>query len=121
MAVVLTGKDIRNRDSFFWSARLGSGFIAPWLGAAVIALAGLLAYSGSFRGPFIYDDVEAIAENPTIRGLGSAWVPAADTTVSGRPLLNESLAISHALSGNAVWGYHAVNVAIHILAGLVLY
>jgi tetratricopeptide (TPR) repeat protein len=42
-------------------------------------------------------------------------------TVSGRPVLNLSLALNHALSGYSPWSYHAVNLLIHILAGLALF
>jgi len=43
------------------------------------------------------------------------------STVDGRPLVNFVLAISYALSGTRVWAYHAVDVAIHIFAGLTLF
>jgi tetratricopeptide (TPR) repeat protein len=42
-------------------------------------------------------------------------------TTSGRPVLNLSLAINYAISGTAVWSYHAANLAIHALAGLALF
>ena len=35
--------------------------------------------------------------------------------------MNFSLAVNYALGGYDVWGYHALNLAIHILAGLTLY
>ena len=40
--------------------------------------------------------------------------------MEGRPLLNLSPAINYALGGLAVRWYHALNLAIHILAGLTL-
>ncbi|HUI08152.1 MAG TPA: tetratricopeptide repeat protein [Verrucomicrobiae bacterium] len=87
--------------------------------------AGLLAYQNSFTGPFIYDDVPSIRENRTIRHLWPIWQclspPHRDwLTVEGRPLINLSLAINYALDGYDVWGYHALNLAIHLLAGLTL-
>jgi protein O-mannosyl-transferase len=40
----------------------------------------------------------------------------------GRPVVNLSLALNYALGGSNVWGYHALNLAIHIiLAGLTLF
>jgi tetratricopeptide (TPR) repeat protein len=36
-------------------------------------------------------------------------------------LLNLSLALNYALSGDAVWSYHALNLLIHVLAGLALF
>jgi len=96
-----------------------------YLGAAVIALAALAAYSGSFGGPFLFDDIGSIPENPTIRHLWPIWAalapPVGGLTVSGRPVLNLSLAVNYALGGTNVWGYHAANLLIHILAGLTLF
>ncbi|MGD1031387.1 MAG: tetratricopeptide repeat protein [Opitutaceae bacterium] len=98
----------------------------PLLACAVIALAGLAAYSGSFSGPFVLDDLPSILDNATIRRIWPVGIPLSPPggrglTVEGRPLLNLSLALSHATSGNQVWGYHAFNLAVHILAGLVLF
>jgi tetratricopeptide (TPR) repeat protein len=95
-------------------------------GAALLALATLLAYRGSFSGPFVFDDLDSIASNPTIRHfwpLGRVWSPpfAAGQTVGGRPLLNLSFAANYAFGGTRVAGYHAVNLLIHLLGGLVLF
>jgi tetratricopeptide (TPR) repeat protein len=83
-----------------------------------------LAYANSFHGPFIFDDVPSIVENQSIRHLGSARVLAAPPealTTTGRPVVNLSLAINFAVGGLAVEGYHVVNLALHILASLVLF
>jgi len=95
------------------------------LAAGLIVLAGVAAYHNSFTGAFVYDDVTSIVENPTIRRL---WPighvlspPHGGETVSGRPLLNLSLAINYALGGLNVWGYHATNLLIHIAAALLLF
>ena len=92
----------------------------------LIIAAGIWAYHNSFRGPFIFDDVPAIVENATIRHLWPPWQPLMpprniSTTVQGRPIVNLSLAINYALNGFRVWGYHALNLATHIGAGLVLF
>jgi len=92
----------------------------------LVVLAGGLVYSNSLSGPFIFDDVKAIVENPTIRHLwpiGRVLSPPRESgvTASGRPLLNLSLAVSYALSRTAVWGYHVLNLAIHLAAALLLF
>jgi tetratricopeptide (TPR) repeat protein len=91
----------------------------------VLVVAGLLAYSNSFTGAFISDDVGSIRENPTIRHLWPIWRTLSPPhwgglTVEGRPLINLSLAINYALGGYDVRGYHALNLVVHILAGLTL-
>lgn len=96
------------------------------LAAALIALAALAAYSGSFSAPFVFDDDASIAHNATIRRLWS-WPGAlapphgGGQTVEGRPVLNLSFAIDYAISGTRVWSYHALNLLIHISAGLALF
>ena len=95
------------------------------LAAAVIAGAALAAYRNSLGGPFVLDDVRSIVDNPTIRHLwplsDPLHPPQGDLTVNGRPLLNLSFAANYALGGLAVRGYHLLNLAIHVLAGLTLF
>lgn len=103
-----------------------SGKRAPILAALLLILATGAAYLNSFAVPFLFDDVSSIVDNPTIRHLWplrdalsppSGW----GFTVSGRPLLNLSLALNYAISGTEVWSYHALNLVIHLLAGLTLF
>jgi tetratricopeptide (TPR) repeat protein len=89
--------------------------------AAGIVAAVAAAYRGSLGGPFLYDDVDSIPGNASIRHFSTALLPPAGGTVSGRPVLNLSLAINHAISGTDVWSYHALNVAIHAAAALLLF
>lgn len=92
---------------------------AIWL--VLLAAAVVAAYGGSFSCPLLYDDVGAIVGNPSLRHVGSAFWPPAGLTVSGRPVLNISLAIDYAISGTAVWSYHLTNLAIHVLACMTLF
>ena len=94
------------------------------LAAGMLALLTLAAYAPALHGPFLFDDASAILENPTIRQLwpiDGALHPPPNSTVSGRPLLNLSFALSHALSGLDPFGYHVFNLAVHVLAGLLLF
>src|SRR5437899_1635015 len=55
--------------------------------AAIIVLAGVIAYSNSFSGPFVLDDQGAIVENAQIRRwwpLTSVLFPEANSSGSGR-------------------------------------
>jgi protein O-mannosyl-transferase len=95
----------------------------PWpaLALALVVLGAVLSYLSSFSGVFVYDDAFAIVQNPTIRRVGSSLtVLPGGLPVSGRPLVNFSLALNYAWSGEAPWSYHAVNLAIHVLAALTL-
>ncbi|MBT3295621.1 MAG: tetratricopeptide repeat protein [Verrucomicrobia bacterium] len=93
----------------------------------LIILAGVLAYWNSFDGVFVYDDLDSIRDNLHIRKLWplkeSLSLPllSSATTVDGRPLLSLSLALNHSLFGPEPWGYHLVNLLIHLAAGLLLF
>lgn len=100
------------------------------LAGVLLILAGLAAYANTLAVPFLYDDEGAIVRNASIRRLWPlspvlfpphATAYEAGLTTSGRPVLNVSLALNHALSGEAVWSYHAFNLLIHLAAGLVLF
>ena len=130
----------RERES-----RTATGWRVPiWLLAAVLVVAGIAAYATSFSGVFIGDDVDAIVLNQNLKSLspiGKAMTAPADTTLAGRPIATLSFAINYAMapSGsrdvmeprpgagpddpfyNNVWGYHATNLLIHVLAGLALF
>ena len=103
----------------FWASRR-----ARLLAGGVMVCAALAAYHNCFSVPFLLDDRASVVDNPTIRHL---WPlgrvlspPVGGITVSGRPVVNLSLAVNYALGGTVVWGYHALNLAVHILAGLTL-
>jgi tetratricopeptide (TPR) repeat protein len=89
----------------------------------VIVVAVAAAYSNSFSGPFIFDDVASVQMNRTIRSLRSAEVliPPGKTTVARRPLANLSFAVSFAIGKLAVRSYHVGNLLIHLLAALTLF
>jgi protein O-mannosyl-transferase len=87
----------------------------------VLSVAAIAAYARTFSVPPLFDDDASIAGNPTIRHFVSAFWPPAERTVSGRPVLNLSLAVNYAISGTQVWSYHALNLAIHVAAGLILF
>lgn len=84
----------------------------------------LAAYHNTFSSPLLLDDHGSIAENKSIRDLrdlGAVFNPPPGMTVTGRPVLNFSLAVNYAISRKEVWSYHVVNLLIHIGAGLALF
>jgi len=91
--------------------------------AGLIVAAGVTVYANSFSGPFIYDDVPSIPENPHIRALwpiGQAIAAPPQSSLDGRPIAALSFALNYALGGMRVWTYHAFNLLLHLLAGLTL-
>ena len=86
-------------------------------------LATIAAYSNSFRGVLIFDDEPWIVNNRAIRQLWpiQSWLLPQEVLVRGRPVISFTLAVNYALGATNVRGYHALNLAIHILASLVLF
>ena len=94
----------------------------PWTVAAVIAFAAVLAFASSFRGQFVLDDIQDIANNPHIRRL---WPPF-EAMFHGHKLPARALpyltfAIDYQLWGTDPFGYHLTNLAIHIIAAVALF
>ncbi len=90
---------------------------------ALLIAVGLLVYGNSLWGPFIYDDVPTLAD-PHVHSL---WPPQRalwankDSVAAGRPVVSLTLAINYAIGGHDVRGYHAVNIAVHLMVALALY
>jgi protein O-mannosyl-transferase len=96
-----------------------------WGCIAAIATAVFLAWSNTFSGPFVLDDLSSIVTNASIRDFWSLqWLtpPAtAGETVSGRPVLNFTFAVNYAIHGLEIRGYHAFNVLVHVVSAIVLF
>jgi protein O-mannosyl-transferase len=92
--------------------------------AALLVLAGTLAYANALSGPFLFDDDNSIVHNAQIRQLWPLSVPLSpprDTPVAGRPLVNLTFAANYAVGELDVRGYRLVNLGVHLLAALVLF
>src|SRR5688572_8804736 len=92
-----------------------------WLFGALVVFAGLAVYGNSLWGVFVFDDQTAILANPYLRQLWplrSAMAAPPDTAVAGRPVVSLSLAVNYALGGTDGRGFHAFNLAVHILCAL---
>jgi len=86
-----------------------------------LVAAGLAAWHNSFSGAFVLDDQSDILGNPAIQKLWPpdllfGWPPPIQ-----RPVTMLTFAANHALGGLDVWGWHAVSLLIHVLAGLALF
>ncbi|MFB3893343.1 MAG: tetratricopeptide repeat protein [Phycisphaerae bacterium] len=114
------------------------------LSAVVIVGACLAAYFNSFQGVFVFDDKTGIVEHDDLINAGQpgrlahyVLGQARPMVVGGqaeeqgqgmRPLTRATFAANYLLSGSTAWQrrtntwpYHAVNLAIHVLAALTLF
>ncbi len=85
----------------------------------VLAIAALvaIAYLPSFRGVFVMDDYAGIVDNRLIRQV----FPLGRFLDSSQPLVDVTLALNYAAGALNPWGYHFVNLIIHLLTALTLY
>jgi tetratricopeptide (TPR) repeat protein len=89
---------------------------------AAIVMAGAVTYANGLGHPFIFDDSSAIVDNPTIRALRtSALGGPFQLPTAGRPLVNVAFAVNYALGGVEPWGYHAVNLGLHVMCAVLLF
>ena len=102
-------------------ATLASRF-PPWLVAAVIAAVVIATHWPSLDGEFLFDDVGEIAENRSIRSLWPPWRPMFEGgSLPHRPIPSYTFAVNYALHGLDPRGYHAVNIAIHLVNGWLIW
>jgi len=113
----------RNRAKSKNAAKVAAAAVPPvgwsWqcLALAVLAAAGIAVYWNSFSAAFIFDGIHFIRDNEAIRRL---WPFELDLG-KNRPLGFYTFALNYAVGGTNVWGYHAVNLAIHVVAACLLF
>ncbi len=83
----------------------------------LIVFAGLIVYSNTFDVPFHFDDNHAIENNHIVQQIDLKKIFAR----SFRPVLDITLALNYYFGGLDVFGYHLVNIALHIANGIMLY
>jgi len=86
--------------------------------AVLLLVALAVVYANSFAGVFLYDDFVDVVGDPRVRH-GFSSLP--EFLGHTRPLVRYTFAINWALGGDAPFGYHAVNLAIHAAATLLLF
>ncbi|MFC1607923.1 tetratricopeptide repeat protein [Candidatus Latescibacterota bacterium] len=87
--------------------------------ALIIIILGIIIYSNSFDCSFHFDDYSKIVNNRHIKSLdnlSSLW-----KYKNTRFIGFLSLALNHHVHGLDVFGYHFVNVAIHILSSILVW
>ncbi len=93
----------------------------PWslVSIILICLVGIIAYSNSFNYSFHFDDVPTIEDNIAIRNLSDvkAWWG----FYPSRPIGYLSFALDYHFHRLDVWGYHLVNLAIHVVNAVLVW
>ncbi len=88
----------------------------------------LLAYARSLGGGFCFDDRGIVVDNPLVSEgrwgeilVSDYWSAIGANTGLYRPLTIASFALNHAVLGSQAWGYHLVNLLLHLGSTTLLY
>ena len=107
------------------SLRAFSSFKFHIFAILIVVCVTLLAYSNTFQSPFYLDDDHNILSNPHVQ-IESLSFPELSQAANKSPLKwrwlpNISFAVNYYFNKHNVWGYHLVNLIVHILTGITLY
>jgi protein O-mannosyl-transferase len=88
----------------------------------IIVFIGLIAYSDTFTVPFQFDDYPNITENPLLKNLGNFFLSPKGYSYNPRRFIGYlTFALNYHFGGLDVFGYHLVNLAVHIVTAVLLY
>jgi len=113
----------------FFAADMILNFLSVWRTAvfwAILCLAGVIVYANTFHAPFVYDDINYITKNdPNVHMTELSWeelqTAALDGKPRNRPLANVSFALNYYFGKENPFGYHVVNLIVHLATGLLLF
>jgi len=74
-------------------------------------------YLNSFQGQILFDDIGFLVENPAVHRLWPIW----GGGDGPRPLTALTFALNFVIGGSSPWGFHLINLTIHVGAALCLY
>jgi len=87
------------------------------LSTILIATVAVIIYSNTFYSSFHFDDTPAIVENYAIHRFDLKEI----FSTSSRPILDLTFALNYYFGKLDVFGYHMVNIILHIVNGILLY
>jgi tetratricopeptide (TPR) repeat protein len=83
----------------------------------IIAILACVAYANSLHAPFVYDDLTSIQHNRAVRFFSFN----AKEFLETRSLLYPTYALNEWLGGENVFGYHVINLLLHLINGLLVF
>lgn len=96
----------------------------PLMCPLVFCVLGFLIYANTLHAPFVLDDFLVIVDNPGIRMDDFSVIGLLKTGFTGlsrtRPLAKMTFAVNYYMDGYRVFGYHLVNIVIHIVNALMV-
>jgi len=100
-------------------------FLTEGLLLLLLAMFIFVIYSGSIKGPFVFDDTSNIRDNAKIRltklTFDGIFKAGFESPCRHRPVANISFALNYFVNRYDLAGYHFVNILIHIATGIILF
>lgn len=87
---------------------------ALWLILAGLTIVALAAYWNSFKVPLVFDDLNTIQMNSSVR-FGNFYLSGT------RAVLYALFILNYMWTGQEVWSYHLVNLLLHLLNGILVF
>jgi hypothetical protein len=112
----------RNREEDLFGTNI---VLWQWIGVLILIVSGFIIYSNTFHAPFQFDDSTSIKQNSSIiiKGLTLSELIKVCTNRHNRLrcIGYVSFALNYYFGRLDVFGYHLVNIIIHILTGILFY
>jgi tetratricopeptide (TPR) repeat protein len=96
-------------------------FSEPIKTLTLICFCGVILFFATVHSPFLYDDSHAIEDNPYIKNLSQFQQMVGVQNIFNRPILLLTFSVNNALGQLDVFGYHLINIMLHLCVGIVLY
>lgn len=103
----------------------------PFIHIILILFTGFAVYFNSINVPFMFDDYDFLVKNPVIKSfdcfpdtrkaLDFSITPDIRNNLVLRPATYFTFAVNHAIHGLDLFGYHLVNMLLHLGCGILVY
>ena len=87
----------------------------------LICFCGVILFFATIHSPFLYDDAHAIKDNPYIKNLSQFQQLVGAQNIFNRPILLLTFSVNNDLGQLDVFGYHLINIMLHLCVGIILY
>jgi tetratricopeptide (TPR) repeat protein len=89
--------------------------------ALILAGIGFLAYAATLQSPFLVSEVRTLLEDPAIQDFSKVNDITRIDQIFNGSLPKLSFAINYWMGHSTPWGYHLVNLLLHLAVGLAFY
>jgi protein O-mannosyl-transferase len=88
---------------------------------ALICICGIIVFFVTVHSPFLYDDAHAIEDNPYIKNLSKFQQLVGLQNIFNRSILLFTFSVNHAVGQVDTFGYHLINIILHLCVAIILY